>query len=757
MINKYTNFLDKYKYIVIISITLAVLLLSISLKNLSFEGSYKIWFDKNSKILKDYEKFRYDFSGDDTFFVAFENRQDPNGVFNPITINTIISLTDEFEQIDGVDEVMSLTNYQYMSDKNNSFNVDNFIQDNNNLNVKKQIALKDNLILHQLINTTGTASSIAIRLSEDIGKNEDVNIFVFKQIKKIVAKYEQTSNLKFYISGIPAVTASLVIISQKDGIVLIPLAVLIVVIMLFVIFRNPIGVVVPSIVIVFTFLTVLSIQIILGYKLNNFTINIPSFVSAIAIADAIHLYIAWQYYKNQNFKNKQAVYLALKYNIFPIFLTSITTAVGFATLGVSNIVPVSTLGIAITTAAILAFLFSITMAPAILLILNDSFKVKKILFLEKLQIQGYGRFIKKYNIEIITIFSIIFLVLGYGLTKTKIDSNSIKYFKPNTTVRDGSDFIQQNLTGAMIYEIIIDTKKSDGIKDYNFLMKIVDFENQLYKNFKNVRFSTSIKDIIAREQKVLNPTSKDIIPKNKDLIAQYLLLYSMNLNDGKTINDKISSDYSKIRITINSDIQDTSKDIAMIKWINNYWKSTPYTSQVQGQTAIFAYMQDSVTNTLVISIVSTTFIVAFLMLLLFKNIKMVLLFILPNIAPLVLVAGVMGYMDITIDIGVAISAAVILGIAVDDTIHFFSKYFYARKSMTFEQSIDYVINHSAGAMILTTIILSFTFLVFMFSSFVPNVNFAIVTIVALNIALLLDLLLLPALLSFGNSTGDNMA
>ena len=113
----------------------------------------------------------------------------------------------------------------------------------------------------------------------------------------------------------------------------------------------------------------------------------------------------------------------------------------------------------------------------------------------------------------------------------------------------------------------------------------------------------------------------------------------------------------------------------MIKWINNWWKTnTPYTCEVQGQTTIFAYMQSSVSDTLVVSIGFTLLIVIVLMLIIFKNIKMTFLFMLPNIAPIILVAGFMGYVGLTIDIGVAISAAVILGIAVDDSIHFFSKY-----------------------------------------------------------------------------------
>jgi len=746
----YIDFLDKHKYKIIIFTTLIVALLSISLKNLAFEGSYKIWFDKDSKILKDYEDFRLNFSGDDTFYIAFEDNN-TNGVFNKKAINTIMELTYEFEDIDGVDDVNSLTNYPYMSDIDDNFKVEDFIEDFENLEAKKKIAINDKLILNQLISPDGKTTAISVKLSEELGSNEEVNIIVYKKILEILKTYEVKTNYKFYLSGTPAVTASLVIVSQRDAMILMPLAVVIVTVLLFILFRSQIGVNVPSIVIVFTFLTVLSIQMLLGYKLNNFTVNIPSFVSAIAIADAMHLYLAWVYYKNQGSKNKQSVYLALKNNILPIGLTSLTTAIGFATLGLSSIEPISTLGIAITSAALLAFVFSITIAPAILLTLSDDYKVKKLNFFDISKVKGYGAFIRRNDKKIVYGFAFIFIVLLYGLSLTKVDSNSIKYFKDDTIVRSGSDFIEDKLTGAMIYEIIIDSKKPDGIKNIEFLNTIIKFENELYKNFSNITFTTSIKDILQREQKVLNPTSDDILPQDSNLIAQYLLLYNMNLPQGKSINDKITSDYSKLRLTINSNIQDTSKDLKMIDWINNWWKSnTSYSSTVQGQTTIFAYMQKGVSDTLILSISLTILIVVVLMLIIFKDLSYTLLFMLPNIAPIVLVAGFMGYINLTIDIGVAISAAVILGIAVDDTIHFFSKYFKAIKEHNFEDAIDYVINSSASAMILTTLILSATFSVFATSSFVPNINFAIVTVVALNIALVLDLVLLPALLSLKN-------
>ena len=742
---KYIDFLDRFKYLIIVGVTITVALLSLSLKNLAYEGSYKIWFDKESSIMKNYEVFRSRFSGDDTFIVAFKDEQ---GIFTQKAVDTILRLTKEFKKIEGVRKVDSLSNYQYISSEDDDIIVEDFLYGDENLTQKKKIALHDNLILKQLISKDGKTTMLALSLAENSGSDEAVNIAVFKKLQTLLKEESQKSGYRFYITGIPAVTASLVTISQGDAMLLMPLAVVVVILFLFFIFRTVLGVLIPSIVVVFTFLTVLSIQMLLGYKLNNFTVNIPSFVTAIAIADAMHLYLAWVYYKLKGKNTKEALIIALNSNLVPMALTSFTTAVGFATLGISVIEPISTLGIAITTGAVLAFVLTITIVPAIILTLSAEYKVKAVKIINLAHTEGYGAFIKRHDKKIVLLFSVAMMFALYGLTQLKVDSNSIKYFTKDTLVRSGADFVEKNLTGSMRYEIVLDSGKKEGAKEPEFLESIVVFEEKFREHFKNVRFTTSLKDIVQRMQKVVNPNAKNILPKDKNLVAQYLLLYSMSLPQGMELNDKIDTQERYLRLTINSNIVDTSKDIEMINWVKNYFTiKTIYTADVQGQTAIFAYMQSSVTDTLILSISMTLAIVAFTMLLIFRNIKMLWLFLIPNIAPIIFVGGVMGYLGISVDIGVAISAAVILGIAVDDTIHFFSKYFESIKSRNFEQSIDYILSHSGNAMILTTLILSFTFAIFGVSSFVPNVNFAIVTVSALNIALLFDLVLLPALLS----------
>ena len=742
---RYINFLDKYKYRLILLTTMITLLLSFSLKEIAYEGNYRIWFNPDSRIITSYDAFRDTFGGDDTFVVAFE---DEKGIFGTKAIGTVLDLTRKFQKIKGVQKVDSLTNYQYIRSEEDDIIVEDFIEDTAGLDAKKILALHDPLIVNHLISKDGKTTLIAVKLASLQGSDEAVNIEVMQKLQSILKKSEKETGYRFYLSGVPAITASLVTVSQHDALFLMPLAVIIVVIMLWLLFRDAMGVLIPSVVIIFTFLIVLSMQMLLGYRLNNFTVNIPSFISAIAIADAMHLFLAWVYYRQKGLRNKEAVTVALQKNFLPIAMTSFTTATGFATLGLSTIEPIATLGLAITSGALIAFILSVTLAPAILLTRKEDHAVKPVHFLDLSTLTGYGAFIKRHDRKIIVAFVLLFLFAGYGLRYIKVDSNSIKYFSSHTVVRSGSDFIEKHITGPMVYEVVLDSGRKEGIKDPKFLAQIINFEKVLKQKYPAVRFSISLKDIIARMQKVLNPDADTVLPKDKNLVAQYLLLYSMSLPQGMEINDQVDTSERYLRLTLNCDVQDTSKDLEMIAWIKQWWQEhAPYAADVQGQTAIFAYMQSSVTDTLVISIASTLLIVMLAMFLIFRNLKMLLLFILPNIAPLVLVAGVMGYLGIHIDIGVAISAAVILGIAVDDTIHFFSKFFDVIKEKSFEESIDYVISHSGNAMILTTLILSLTFAVFAVSSFIPNVNFAIVTVVALNIALLLDLVLLPALLS----------
>jgi predicted RND superfamily exporter protein len=753
----YTNFIDKYKKFIIIFTILSIAMLSISMKNLAFEGNFLIWFDKDSKIVKDYHSFTKIFGNSDGVIVAF---QDKNGIFTKKALSSVDRITQKFSKMKYVVGVTSITNFPYISVNPNDSDdiiIEEFIQDISNqddkyFKNKKQLALDEKLILNNLISSDGTTTMISARLQAGVGDKEDISFEIMKNVKKILNDEKKITNYKYHIGGGASITSSFVKIATKDGGTFTPMVMFCIVVLLFIIFRKWSGAMVPLAVISLAILVVVSMQILLGYKMNNFTANISVFIAAIGIADAVHIYIVWMMHKKDGSSNIEAITSTLQQNMLPIFLTSLTTAIGFASLMVSSIVPIVTFGIATASGAVVAFILSITFMPALLLTLDENHiqkTTKKKISQSFFHRFDYGAFIIKNNIKILVLTIGLFLVFGFGLTKVQVDNNLMKYFDKNVPVRVMSEFVMKNLRGPMSYEIVLDTKNKDGIKQPDFMKTVDKFYIQLQDKYPQIRHLSSLLDTVKKLNQVMHGDKKEYykVPDSKNTIAQYLLFYTLSLPQGQEINDKMNISQSKLRISASVDMSNSSKDLEINNWIVKWWENTPYSASIQGKSIMAALMQVNVLDTLTKSLSMALVFITIMMFILLKNIKKVIIFLLPNILPIVLVVGVMGWLGIYIDMGVAISGAIVLGVATDDTIHFLMKYRYIRKSKPLKDSLNYVLKYAGLAILVTTIILISSFSLFLGSDFLPNFNFAIVTSVALFVALLCDILFLPALLS----------
>jgi len=751
----YIDFLHKFRWAIVFIVPLIVMLLASSLKHLEIDGSYRIWFEKDSKTLTDYDKFRNEFSNDDGIVIVFK---DDNGIFNAKALGSIQRITEALWEMPHIDRVDSITNYQHVhseADKPDDVLVDDFIVEDlkdaspadlaKYLEERKKIATSDSIIVNRFISKDATTTMIFARLEANANEDGDISAEMMGYLKKIIDPEEAKTGYKFWLNGGPPMTQAFVDIAGHDAMVFTPLVFLASMILLFMLFRRVSGALVPLAVVLFTFLSVLAVQTLLGYKLNNFTANIPVFIVAIGIADAVHIYSLWLMNKKEGLPNKEAVAHSLQKNFLPILLTSVTTTVGFSTLAISDIVPVATLGIATASGAVLAFVISILWMPAVLLLLKKPIKGASV-DKEVFKSYGYGAFIVKNDKKIILIGTLIVAVLGLGLFFVKVDSNTIKYFDKEVEIRKSSEFTMDNLTGSMSYILIADSGKTDGIKDPAFLRTVEKFYDDYQMMFPtDVRHVSSLLDTIKRYSKIMN--QKEVIPESRELVAQYLLLYSMGLPQGMEITDQMDFDQRKLRITVLTNIVDNTKDMKMIDFAKAWWAKTPYAMTLTGQTAMYAYMAKDVTATLIYSLSLTILIVSIMMLLIFKRLKILWILLLPNLLPVILVIGVMGWLGLTIDMGVAIAGAIIIGVAVDDTIHFLVKYFDARKrGLSMSDTFDEVLHYAGRAIFFTTIVLSLSFSIFAFSTFTPNQNFGTVTAIALILALIIDLLYLPALL-----------
>ncbi|NEW61731.1 MMPL family transporter [Sulfurovum sp. bin170] len=765
--NKYIKFLQKFRWLIAIGLPLVVLLLASNLKHLQMDGSYRIWFGEGSKILTEYDDFRSTFGNDDAIVITIK---DENGIFNKKALQSIDNITEALWRTKYIARVDSITNYQYIHanpDEPDDVIVEDFIQNIDKatpeyLANRKEIATNDQLIVNGIISADGTTTMISARLTPKVNDDSDKSMEIMELVDKILAPERERTGYKYWLNGGPPLNHAFITMGENDATTFTPLILILSMALLLLLFRRVSGSLIPIGVVIFTFLTVLAVQVLLGYKLNNFTANLPVFIVAIGIADAVHIYSVWISNRREGMENYEAVLNSMQKNFLPILLTSLTTAIGFATLTISKVIPIFTLGIATASGAILAFIVSIIWMPTILLLLKKEVKsTVNILESEDSSpnktrlkpsvpnskwIDGYGAFIIRNNKMIIAIGSIAIVLFSIGLFKVKVDSNTIRYFDKSVEFRKSTEFMMDNLTGPMSYEIVVDSKSQHGIKEPKFMRTVEQFYEDFQAKYSEAKHITSLVDTVKRFNKVLN--GSETIPESRNLIAQYLLFYSFSLPQGMEINDKMDIHEQKLRVTAQMDIVDTSKDLEMLAYIEDWWDKTEYSASIQGQTKMFAHMQKDVTDTLIYSLSLAIILVSIVMLMIFRRIKLLWVFILPNILPVLLVVGLMGWIGINIDIGVAISGAIIIGVAVDDTIHFLVKYFDARKrGLSLEDSFDEVLRYAGKAILFTTIILSMAFSIFAFSHFVPNQNFGIVTAFALVVALVVDLLLLPALLS----------
>ena len=449
----FINKIIRFRWAVVILIPLFTVIMATNLKHLEFEGSYRIWFGESSPILKNYDEFRSVFGNDDAVTIIF---RDENGVMNPKALHVIDRITHKLWKTQYISRVDSLTNYQYIhADKEDpdEILVQDFIEDIDalspqDLQEKAGLIAGEDQIVGRIISEDLKTTMIVARMTPKAGDDPQVSAILKKAAQEIV-EAEKESGYTFHLGGGPVLNMAFITLGEHDATTFTPLVLLISMILLWIIFRRPSGMFLSISVVIFTFLIVLSVQVLLGYRLNNFTANIPVFVVAIGIADAMHLFWIYLIGRRKGLDNHEAIHYSVHKNFLPILLTSLTTAVGFASLGISAVIPIKTLGIATANAAILAFILTILFVPAMLAIVNPKIKANEqeekgdepSLFAHK-----YARFIMKHDLSIIIISFVLFASIGLGLIQVKVDSNTVRYFKKDVPFMQTVNFLQEKLT-----------------------------------------------------------------------------------------------------------------------------------------------------------------------------------------------------------------------------------------------------------------------------------------------------------------------
>lgn len=715
----------------------------------------KIWYSKNDPLIKSLEHFERTFGSDE--FVGIVLHSD-NGFLNAKALEQIRTITDKSWLIKDVIRVDSLANHMVSQAQGDDLLIEKMIPDSEiskeTVDRVRSNLEKDKVLKGYLVDDDFKMAVLIARLRPVFDDEQ----LAFDQIVENTQQIIDTTDLSAFdraeVIGTIKVTDSYRIVSNSDLAMVLPVMLLLVIIFLFYNFRSLEAVLLPFSILFLSTAATFGLEGYLGYSFNNLTSAIPGILLAITIADTVHLLATFYkaYYQVNDFD--KAIRIALEKNIGPTFMTSVSTSIGFFTLGTSDIVPIRDLGVLSGFGTMVAWLLTIFFLPCV-------FKLIPNHILEKTKIKTKKPFITKERSAVavswlnklkwpIVIGFISFTVLsGYLSTKNRINSDPLEYFRDSVPVKQTYDFMRDQLGAAGGPEIVIHSGEVDGVKDPAFLKKVEEFDRWITQNVPTVKSSISILSIIKDLNQNFNGGDERfyVLPETRDLIAQFLFLYSMNLPQGLGLNNRVSNDFENLRLSVTWNIPDSHRAVKQIDRINDKAKKLGLHAYVSGQMPLYHRLNGYVVNTFFDSMGLAIILVTLFMIIIFKSLKLGMISMFPNVIPLTIGGALMYFSGSDVDISAAIDYSVCLGVVVDDTIHFLFDYNRQRKlGLNPFDAIVEVITNTGPALILTTVILAIGFGLFIFSNFMPNVNFGIYCALIFLVALIVDLIFLPALL-----------
>jgi len=477
---------------------------------------------------------------------------------------------------------------------------------------------------------------------------------------------------------------------------------------------------------------------------------VPILVTTLAVADCVHLFSLYFKKLSEGSDSKESMIYSLKLNLQPLFLTSITTAIGFLSLNLAPIDPIRTVGNGIFFGVMVAFIFTIFfLAP-----LCSFFDIKapRKTDSQRELAKKIGEYSVKHSKRLFWIMSLVSCFLMIFIPLNRLNDSPMEFYSERyTDLTKDTMWLSERLGGTFPVSYQLSTKK-ESISDPDFLGFLDKFTNWL--NSKDEVLHVNSLSIILKD---LNSTLHNddpewyVIPQEKGISAEYLFFYEMSLPFGLDLNTTLSQDRLSTKLTASLKEMKANEYKKFDKEVGIYVEENmpeDMVSSGSGMRPIFAFMTETMLDQLAFALVVGAILITLTITLFFRSLKLGLLTVIPNLLPIGVTFGLWGLVVGEVSFLVALGMGTTLGIIVDFTVHILSKYLLAKREMGLnaEEAIIFAFESVGFALIVLTIILTAGFLVLLFAYFIPLHGFALFSALAFFVALFIDLLLFPALL-----------
>ncbi|CAH1579113.1 efflux RND transporter permease subunit [Vibrio owensii] len=743
----------KYSIWVLLATVLLVVIATIGGKNLYFRGDYNIFFDGTNKQLLAFDEIQTTFAKTDNLAIVVAPAN--NDVFTPEILQLIQSLTVDSWQVPYSSRVDSIANYQHTEAFEDDLLVEDLLYEDYELTPEriakvKSIALSEPVLKSALISEKGdvTVVNITVQLPE-IDKTAEVQE-VMSHISAMLERYQQNyPDVEFHKAGIIAMNYAFMTAAQEDSSTLVPTMLLVILVFLTIMLRSFLSVVATLIVIIGSVMATMGLSGWAGMFLSTATVNVPTLVMTLAVADCVHVITTMRHSMQNGFSKAHSIERSISLNFMPILITSVTTAIGFLMMNMSDSPVLRDFGNLSALGVMIACFLSVTLLPALLKLLPIDVKQTpsngKSDFMDKL-----GDFVVTHRKALLPASVLVIAVSASLIPLNRVNDESVKYFDNRSDFRQAADFMEARISGMTNISIAIKTNESQGIAAPVFLNAIGGFTDWLRVQPETDHVAT-LADVYKRLNKNMHGDDESYyaLPQNRELAAQYLLLYEMSLPYGLDLNNQINVDKSSIKMVLTVDnlgsVELVDLENRIYAWFAD--NAPQYEVVASSPSLMFAHIGETNMASMLSTLPITLVLISALLIFALRSLKLGLISLVPNIAPAVIGFGLWALISGEINLGLSVVVTLTLGVVVDDAVHFLSKYQRARKEgQTAEQAVRYAFHTVGRALWITTVVLVAGFSVLAMSSFRLNADMGQLSAIVIFIALVVDFLFLPTLL-----------
>ncbi|WP_334029903.1 efflux RND transporter permease subunit [Alteromonas sp. P256] len=732
--------------------TLLVMALAlIGAQNLYFRGDYKVFFEESDPQRMAFEEMQNVFNKTEN--VAFMIVPKSNDVFNQDTLNLAYDITEAAWQLPLSTRVESITNYQHTYDLDGDLIVEDLLfeklQNSEEVAQIEKVVDSTPEILGRLVSKNKEALVVDTTIQLPEGDQTKAVIEIATAAKAIKAEMlERYPGHEIYLTGMVIMNDAFAVAAQSDAETLIPAMFLLIFVSIAIIVRSVWSAVFTMAVVIASIAITVGLTGWVGIYLSTATVNAPTMITTLAVADCIHIIVGVKYFLSKGFSAHNAIEQSVKVNKKPIFITSVTTAIGFLMLNFSAVPVLAHLGNMTALGVMLACVFSLTVLPSMLVLkpLSSGSAINNTLFVR------WGAFVVK-NHKVLLVFSLstIVIISAFAMNN-RLNDVAVKYFDERSTFRQAVDVNEKIFGGMSNIDFVLYTDTPYGITKNDFLSDVALFSEWLTKR-EEVNHVLTFTDTLKRLNKNMNGDDEafHVIPGDSELASQYLLLYEMSLPFGLDLGNQLDIDKSALRVIAVIENLGSNEITQLEKDAKDFFNSldNKYRIEAASPPLMFAHIGERNMKNMVWGSVLALALISGLILFALKSIKLGAASLVTNLLPAAIGFGVWGMVSGEINMALSVVISMTMGIIVDDTVHFLSKYQTARKeNKSAHESVIFAFSSVGMALTTTTIVLTLGFAVLASSSFMLNAHMGILTIIIIVAALIVDFIFLPALLAW---------